>query len=199
MGKAAVPLAIAGGSLLLPFAAPAIGGLVASGVGAAGGLASSAGAVASGLFTSANVGLAAAGVGAFSSIMGARSGQKAAGFEMEQIAEQKRLARAQASQAQADASDRLKRVRGSAKAKAAAGGVGVNSSRSFLAFLTEQDRMFGEEVSNIRVNAKGKQHIYNSESKAAQSKGGSAMTRGLLKSGMQGLQGYSNYKDTKGT
>jgi len=190
MGKAAVPLAVVGGSLLLP----GVGTAISASLGSVG----SAGAAAGGLFSSANIGLAAAGVGAVSSFMGARSEQAAAGFEMEQIAEQKRLARAQASQAQADASDRLKRVRGSAKAKAAAGGVGVNSSRSFLAFLTEQDRMFGEEVSNIRVNARSKQKIFNSESAAAQSRGDSAMTRGLLKAGMQGLKGYSDFTDTKG-
>ena len=201
MGKAAVPLAVVGGSLLLPFAAPAIGGLVSSGV-AAGGLSSAVGGLTSAagsMFSASGLAVAASGVGAFSSIMSARSQQKAAGFEMEQIAEQKRLSRAQAAQQSADASDRLKRIRGSAKAKAAAGGTNVNSSRSFLAFLTEQDRVFGEEISNIRVNAQSKQNIFNSESRAAQSTGGSAMTRGLLKAGTQGLQGYSNYEATKGT
>ena len=198
MGKAAVPLAVVGGSLLLPFAAPAIGGFLSSGV-AAGGLSSAVGGLTSAagsMFSASGLAVAASGVGAFSSIMSARSQQKAAGFEMEQIAEQKRLSRAQAAQQSADASDRLKRIRGSAKAKAAAGGTNVNSSRSFLAFLTEQDRVFGEEISNIRVNA---QSIFNSESRAAQSTGGSAMTRGLLKAGTQGLQGWSNYEATKGT
>ena len=135
--------------------------------------------------------MGAASVG--TNLLGAMSAGKSAGFEQEQIAEQQRLAKAMAIQSEVDAFEKLARVKATARAKAASGNVDP-SSRSFMALMKDNDRLFNRDLLNIRVNAKSKQKIYSTQMKAAQSKSTTGVTRGLLAATSSGITGYRDYK-----
>jgi hypothetical protein len=103
--------------------------------------------------SSNKLGYGLAGVSAFSSIMAGDERRDDALLRQQEEERRMRSIRLGALQAEAAALKRGSASRGAAIAKAVAQGQDIRSSRSFLAFLDDQEREVQQQVGSIRVNA----------------------------------------------
>lgn len=214
MGRAAIPLAIVGGSLLLPGVGSALAGSL--GMGGAG-VGSTMGAfgissVGSGLagstaaFSWSSLGsslFSAKGFGVASGLMGMASSYQSMnmmkyGYKMQemQLAEERRLRTMQANIDEADAMRNSYRAKQSAMAKAAAYGRDVGSDRSFMAYLNAEDQSLQREIDNIRVNAGSANRVSGMQMAGLKAKSSSATTTGALKIGRGFFDTASSYMET---
>jgi len=147
------------------------------------------------LFSAKGAGLAMGGLSALSSW---RSGQMMKyGYEVEsmRLAEEQRLANLKANIDEADALRNAYRARQTSKAKAAAMGQDISASRSFMAYLEEEDRALQQEIDNIRVNAASGRRTRNIQIASKQTMGSNAVTTAGINTGRNLFATAKGYMD----
>tara|TARA_Y100001963_G_scaffold136518_1_gene199224 strand:+ start:414 stop:1028 length:615 start_codon:yes stop_codon:yes gene_type:complete len=164
-------------------------------LGASGGGSSFSGA--SGLFSGFKMQHGLSAVRGISSIMGGLSARKSAQFQQNQIEQQRRLAKLQADQLILDADAKRQRIKANAIAKAASQGKDISSSRSFMAFLKAQDRLYEDDVSRIRVNAYTTQNLLGIDSRSAKAQARSALVKGGLGVARSFFDDYQDAKESR--
>ena len=149
----------------------------------------------SSLFSSKGFGALSGGLSTLSSW---RSGQMMKyGYEVEsmRLAEEQRLANLQANIDEADALRNAYRARQTSKAKAAAMGQDISASRSFMAYLEEEDRALQQEIDNIRVNAASGRRTSNIQIASKQTMGSNAVTTAGINTGRNLFATAKGYMD----
>ena len=146
------------------------------------------------LFSAKGAGLATGGMSMLSSYQNMQ--MQKYGFKMDEMrmAEEQRLRDMQAGIDEANAMREAYRARQSSMAKAAAMGQDISASRSFMAYLEEEDKALQREIDNIRVNAGSRRRITGMQIASARASGRSAGVTGGLDIGRKLFATVKDYK-----
>jgi hypothetical protein len=154
------------------------GSMIAGGIGG-----SSTGLFGAGIVTKANAGLFLSGLGAVSHLAQAQAEVRDAGTLAQMEAARRRLANIQNLQLEAKTIRTANALRSAAVAQAAAQGQDVSTSRSFLAFLEDQEKEKQTTIGSIRVSNEVGAVTSNIRLRALSSKADAAAISGVLGAG----------------
>ena len=146
------------------------------------------------LFSAKGAGLAMGGMSMLTSYQNMQ--MQKYGFKMDEMrmAEEQRLRDMQAGIDEANAMREAYRARQSSMAKAAAMGQDISASRSFMAYLEEEDKALQREIDSIRVNAGSRRRITGMQIASAKASGRSAGVTGGLDIGRKLFATVKDYK-----